>query len=94
VPALYIMPASRVPCLTGPEDGTEGARRDACTALHGKDHRMTSEWDFIGTNCRTHEFSHRTPRTLDTLCGGSQVPGAPKQTMGSNTAAPATDSGR
>ena len=29
------MPASRVPCLTGPEDGTGGARRDACTALHG-----------------------------------------------------------
>ena len=61
------------------------------------DHRMTSELDLIGTNCRTHEFSHwtphtldrqrtqtddlglrlshRTPRTLDTLCGGSQMPG-------------------
>ena len=84
-----------------------GAKRDACTALHGSlndipeldlkmvpevqggmlappfmDHRMTSELDFIGkTNCRTHDFSHRTPRTLDTLCGGSQMPGAPKRTL-------------
>jgi len=54
MPAPYIVPASRVPCLTGPEDGTGGARRDACTALHGMDHRMTLELDFIGTNCRTH----------------------------------------
>ena len=59
------------------------------------DHQMTSELDVIGqTNCRTHEFSHRTPRTLDTLWGETQVPGAPKRTVGSNTAAPATDSGR
>ena len=47
------------------------------------DHRMTSELDVIGqTNCRTHEFSHRTPRTLDTLWGETQVPGAPKRTSG------------
>jgi len=29
------VPASRVPSLTGPEDGTGGAMRDACTALYG-----------------------------------------------------------
>jgi hypothetical protein len=55
MPAPYIVPASRVPCFTGPEDGTGGARQYACTTLHGMDHRMTSELDVIGqTNCRTH----------------------------------------
>ena len=55
MPAPYIVPASRVPCLTGPADGAGGARQYACTALHGMDHRMTSELDVSGqTNCRTH----------------------------------------
>ncbi len=28
-----VMPGPRVPCSAGPEDGTIGARRDACASL-------------------------------------------------------------
>jgi hypothetical protein len=38
--------------------------------------------------------SHGTPRTLDTLCGEVAGAGGSQVTMGSNTAAPATDSRR
>ena len=39
-------PPPRVPCLIGPEDGTGGARRDACTTLHGPsdDIRVGRHW--------------------------------------------------
>ena len=56
---MYIVPASRVPCLTGPEDGTGGAKRDACTALYGPSDDIGVVWlgppEEISIWCTTQE---------------------------------------
>ena len=72
------MPASRVPYLTGSEDGTGGARRDACTALHGPsdDIGVGLHWKNQLPNPRvfpqdTAHAGHTLWRVAD--AGGSQV---------------------
>ncbi len=70
----------RVPWAAGPEDGTGGARQDACTSLNGPS-------DDIGVSL--HRWDPDTPGFPS---GHSTA--KPTQGLGSNTAVPAMDSER